>query len=155
MRNKYIFGFFIIGMVAIATILWIKYDATQQAEAYKSLIAGNVGLVSISFEGGRRVIKTDDRSILHDFENAFGNKNKLLNRNGITYIAVFILKNGAKIRTDVYIYDDKSGFSMADYSRLGAGDPTYVDVEFQKETTKKTQELIGDLLVPARTINSK
>jgi len=55
-------------------------------------------------------------------------------------------KTGEKLKTNVYIYEDKSGFQVADDSRLGAGDPTYVNVEFKKETNKKTQQLIAYLL---------
>ena len=138
-------------LATIATILWSKYHSLEQAEAYKSLIAGDVGLLSVEFNGQIRSIKIEDQTVIADFENAFGNKKKSLTRSGIAYTGIFLLKSGAKIKTDVYFYDDKSGFSMANYSRLSAGDPAYVDVDFQSQTSQKTQVLIGNLLAKKST----
>ncbi|HEV2692106.1 MAG TPA: hypothetical protein VG347_04350 [Verrucomicrobiae bacterium] len=89
MRKKYLAGFCIIGIAAIVALLWSKHDAIEQAKAYKFLIAGNADLSSISFKGQQRYFKTEDRFIVDDFEKAFENKKKSLNRSGITYTAIF------------------------------------------------------------------
>jgi hypothetical protein len=152
MRIKYIVGLLLITLAMIAAILLVKHHSSEQAEAYKNLLAGNVGLTSVSFEGGGKLVKIDDRSILDDFENAFKNEKKLPNRNGYSFHVVFLLKTGVKIKTDVGIYEDESGFSVYDYSCLNAGDPTYVDVEFQEKINKKTQDLLESLL-PKKAVN--
>jgi hypothetical protein len=146
MNNKRIVALSIAVMVVIAVVLWFKYDSSKQAEAYKALFSGNVGITSISFEGQQRSLTIVDRSIIDDFENAFKNKPERLHNGCTTYTAMFLLKTGEELKTGLYIYEDKSGFQVADDSRLGAGDPTYVNVEFKKETNKRTQQLIAYLL---------
>ncbi|MEI7535058.1 MAG: hypothetical protein WCK57_11875 [Verrucomicrobiae bacterium] len=146
MRKKHIVSLLLISLAVIAVTLLVKNHSNEQAEAYKNLFAGNVGLTSITFEGQQKSIKIDDRFILDDFENAFKNKAERLHNSGICYNVVFILKTGTKIKTVIYFYEDKSGFEVADYSRMGAGDPAYVNVDFPKEINSKTQELLGQLL---------
>ena len=145
MRYQYICILLIVAAAAAAT-MWFKAESFKRADGYKQLISGDVGLSSIEFSGQRRSIKTEDQTIIKDFKEAFKGCNKPSRASGIYYNVKFAFKTGIEIKTDVYLYTDGSGFSMADYSRLSAGDPLYVNVEFQGGANKRTQKLIEFLL---------
>jgi len=152
MRHKVariILGFWII---VISVVLFIKWYSMRQADAYSGLLSGNVGLLRVEFDGQERHLNSDDSSVMEDFQKAFkrseGRGLIAGNPIGHLYYAVFVLKTGVTIKTEVFFAPGRHGFSMHDYSQVYAGDPRSVGVEFDTNINKGTQDLLGVLPNP-------
>ena len=138
----------LISIVAIAVVgLWLnKWDKRRWAAEYVKMLNGEPNITSITFIGQQKRLLIDDPDIIRDVQNAFRTNGTNGPQAGLAYDLLIVLKTGIKVNTQVYLYQDQSGFAIADYTRVGAGDPMMVNAEFGSNTGDKTKKMIMKLL---------
>jgi len=147
-------NFIIRGLVVATIIVIVLAYKRQWSIEYERLLNGNAEVSSIIFTGQRRRIEVKDSDIIRDFEEALVNgwgKGLQITGTGTGYEVKFIFKSGIRINTGLNIYEDESGFQLADYSHVDIinfimGDPRYANAEFKPNIHQKTKEVISYLL---------
>ena len=147
MRRRFYITLLIISVIGVGVFSVLKHEKSNQTQAYKDLLSGDIGISSIEFDGQMKNIKINDPVICEDLKQSFVSSGLNTPRSGgLTYAVIIYLDSGTKIKTCVYLYKDKSGFDIADNSRMGAGDQTYVSVGFSASITQRTRDLVVFLL---------
>jgi hypothetical protein len=144
-----------VSIVALAVAgFWLMKNRERRWKAeYVRMLNGEDTISSITFVGQQKRIVIDDQNIIHDFENAFRTGRTNPPRTGLSYEVDIVLKTGTKIKSELYMYDDRKGFAMADYTRVGAGDPMIVNAEFGSTSCEGTTNLIIKLLTEGKVVN--
>jgi len=148
----------ITGLVIVVAIVMALAYRKQWSVEYERLLNGNAEISSIIFSGGGKRIEVKDQDVIHDFEEALVNGwGKEFQTTGISQEVKFIFKSGIQISTELYLYEDKSGFQMADYSDIRTiviplTDPRYVNAEFKPNIHQKTKDLISKLMQPTQNL---
>jgi hypothetical protein len=132
----------------------------RTAEGYRLLLqdGGHISHISVTGPGISRDIT--EPLILKDFESAFENSKATGGSNGpmtgVHFFTNFTLADTRnEVKTYVYLYDDGSGFALADQSRTSADDPLFVDIRFPRRVSQQTKSLVDALLAWAGKVRNE
>ena len=144
-------------LILAAALVWFgaELHSKNEHERYRLLLAGGARLTRIKFSGQQREFDVTDPKVLHDFEQAFayGSTNGLHTVTGGIYYAVDVfLRSNGEIHTWLHVYPDHHGIELADQSRIGAGDPSYVELSFPSNVSEETTALLDFMVGPAKAV---
>jgi hypothetical protein len=144
--------FAVVLVLAAGGIAVYQWQVRAEAERYRMLLAGTARITRLKITGQMKQFDITEPTVLRDFERAFAARSNLHPGSGaITYECKIFVGGRGAIETCFYVYEDHHGLQLADQSRMGAGDPAYVQCDFPRdlspETAKLVDALAGKLLV--------
>jgi hypothetical protein len=143
MQKKYIAAFLLTVSVIGLVSFWRAKVRKETAE-YDQLLQGNARIYSLEFIKLNTSVQVVDPEILKDFEDSFRRPSSKA-RTGPTYNIRIILMSGTIVNTAINIYDDHSGYEIADYNHVFASDPAYFFRDFSDTLGEKTKILLREL----------